>query len=94
MKKLSDYNFCSNWQPNRLNINENEQYVPLMDLDDLRKGHAVKFVGFDDVDNHFGIFIFTDAENNVLEATGDFFSPNSSTLKNLQRALGVLDEAV
>ena len=87
MKKITDYNFCNSWQPNELHIKLNEEYLVQMDLGDLKKGDLVKFVGFDDVDNHYGIFVFIDSKEKVLEVSGDCSGPNHSCMTNLKIAL-------
>ena len=87
MKKPSDYNFCSSWVLREVNLTPNEDYLVLMDLDDLKQGERVKFVGFDDVDNHYGIFVFLDADERVLEVSGDCAGANHSCVQNVKRAL-------
>lgn len=87
MKKLSDYIFYNSWQLRELNIKPNEEFVVLVDVGDMKKGDAVKFVGFDDVDNHYGIFVFVDSKGEVLEVSGDCSGPNHSCLADLKVAL-------
>lgn len=87
MKKLTDYNFCKSWQLGELNIKPNDEYVVLCDLGGLKKGDLVRFVGFDDVDNHYGIFVFVDSNDRVLEVSGDCSGPNHSCLRDLKSAL-------
>lgn len=87
MKKPSDYNFCNSWVLREVNLTPNEDYLVLMDLDDLKQGERVKFVGFDDVDNHYGIFVFLDADARVLEVSGDCAGANHSCVQNVKRAL-------
>lgn len=87
MKKITDYNFINSWAVRELNVKANEEYLVLKDLADLKKGQLVKFVGFDDIDNHYGIFVFVDANGNVLEVSGDFSSSTHSSMINLKQAL-------
>lgn len=87
MKKLTDYNLCNSWQPSELGIKPDEDYFVLHDVGGLHKGDVVRFVGFDDVDNHYGIFVFVDATGQVLEVSGDCSGPNHSCLTNLKAAL-------
>jgi hypothetical protein len=87
MKKLSDYIFGSAWQPGNLGMKPYEEFVVLFDLGDLKKGAVVKFIGFDDVDNHYGIFVFVDQKDKVLEVSGDCSGPNNSCLRDLRIAL-------
>ena len=53
----------------------------------LRTSQFVTFAGFDDVDNHYGIFVFTDLEGTVLEVTGGFSGRASYKPIELQRAI-------
>lgn len=87
MKTISDYIFSTMWQLATLGLQPNATYSVLADLGDLRKGDVVTFVGFDDVDNHYGIFVFTDANGSVLEVSGDFSGPQHTAVKNLKAAL-------
>jgi hypothetical protein len=87
MKKISDYIFSPSWQLGRLKIAPNQKYAVLVDLGDLNKGDLVTFVGYDDVDNHCGIFVFTDSAGQVLEVSGDCAGPNHQCLLDLERAL-------
>jgi hypothetical protein len=84
---MSEYIFYNSWQLNELRMNPSEEYVVLMDLGDLKKGELVKFVGFDDIDNHFGIFVFTNEKNQILEVSGDFSGPDHPCLRKLKAAL-------
>jgi len=72
VKKISDYIFSTYSGRRMLGVEENQEYLVLVDLGDLKKGELVKFIGFDDVDNHYGICVFTDANGKVLEVTGDY----------------------
>jgi hypothetical protein len=78
-EKISDYIFDDSWRASRLNLTPNEEYIVLKDLDNLKKGELVKFIGYDDVDNHFGIFVFTDSSGKILEIRGDFSGYSSLT---------------
>lgn len=90
MKQLSDYIFYNSWQLNELNLKQGSDYLILVDLGDLRKGQVVKFAGFDDVDNHYGIFVFMDSTGAVLEVKGDFSASESDKLIELKRAIKFL----
>jgi len=87
MKKISDYNFSDSWTVKELNLKPNPEYLVLENVGDLKKDQLVKFVGFDDVDNHYGIFVFVDADGKVLEVSGDFSGATHSSMVNLKRAL-------
>ena len=87
MKKLTDYIFYDSWQLDELNIKSYEEYLVLSDLGDLKKGEKVRFIGFDDVDNHYGIFVFVDAAGRVLEVSGDCSGRDHACIKGLKAAL-------
>lgn len=92
MKQLSDYTFYNSWQLNELNLKQGSDCLILEDLGDLRKGQVVSFAGFDDVDNHYGIFVFTDSTGAVLEVKGDFSGSESYKLIELKRAIKFLKD--
>ena len=77
MKKISDYIFDSSWTINDVNIKSYDDYLVLKDVGQLKRGEVVKFIGFASIDNHYGIFVFTDAEGAVLEVAGDFSGDNN-----------------
>ena len=87
MRKISDYIFCDSWQLNGMNLSPNEEYVVRMDIGDLKEGELVKFIGFDDVDNHYGIFVFQNSKDEVLEVSGDCSGQNHSCITDLKNAL-------
>ena len=81
---LSDYIFDSGWEFKHVNLRSYKEYLVLVDIGDLKKGDVVKFIGYAGVDNHYGIFVFTDSTGGVLEVSGDF---SHSDLEELRRAL-------
>jgi hypothetical protein len=87
MKKISDYVFFDSWQIKELNLKPGNEYFIANDICDLKKRTIVKFVGFDDIDNHYGIFVFTDPDGAFLEVWGDFSSPNHGRTLELKKAL-------
>lgn len=87
MKNITDYVFSHSWQLNELNMRPGEEFSVLADLCDLRQGEVVRFIGFDDVDNHYGIFVFTSVDGAVLEVSGDFSGPGHSQLQALKASL-------
>jgi len=76
--KLSDYIFDSSWQFKHVNLTSYKKYLVLINIGDLKKGDIVKFIGYTGVDNHHGIFVFTDSAGGVLEVSGDFSHHASS----------------
>lgn len=87
MKKVTDYIFSNSWQLEQLNLVQGSSYLALNDIDDLRKDQTVKFAGFDDIDNHYGIFVFIDSQGQILEVKGDFSGPEHSKFKELRLAI-------
>jgi hypothetical protein len=87
MKKISDYIFCDSWQLAELNLRQGAEYFIAQDLCELKRGMSVRFLGFDDVDNHYGVFVFADSEGVLLEVRGDFSSPNHGRTLDLKQVL-------
>lgn len=85
MKQISDYNFSYSRVPSDRDPKPDQDYTVLTDMDDLKKGEVVKFIGFDDVDNHYGICVFIDSSGTILEVTGDFC--NGQLFEKLRNAL-------
>ncbi|MFP5393424.1 MAG: hypothetical protein ACLGI6_18055 [Gammaproteobacteria bacterium] len=85
MKTFSDYTFYDAWQLRELNMKAGDAYRVLTTIDDLAEGDVVRCVGFDDVDNHYGIFVFEDAAGKLREVRGDFSGDQS--LGRLRTAL-------
>lgn len=86
-QKVTDYIFYNSWQPNELGLTQGLDYLVLKDLDDLHAGQIVTFAGFDDIDNHYGIFVFIDSQGQILEVKGDFSGPDHSKVKELRLAI-------
>lgn len=87
MKKLSDYNFGPSWHEREAKLKPTTRYLVLLDQGDLKKGQVVTFIGFDDVDNHYGIFVFVDADQRILEVAGDCAGPDHSCMRNIKNGL-------
>jgi len=87
VNKISDYRFYDSWVLDELNIRPDEEFLVAEDIGDLKRGQRVTFLGFDDVDNHYGIFVFVDPHGEVLEVAGDFSGPKHSSMTNLKLAL-------
>jgi hypothetical protein len=91
MKTAADFRFSASWQLAALGLRPGDRIVPSGNLGDLRACVPVDFVGFDDVDNHFGIFVFTGPKGELLEVRGDFSSPGHPCFLALKRALARRD---
>ena len=87
MKNISDYDFYDSWQPVELDLKPGLDYDVLMDLCELKKGTKVQFSGFCDIDNHYGVFVFTDMNGELLEVRGDFCTSKHNSFINLRAAL-------
>lgn len=87
MRKLIDYTFHDSWQLKELSLQKGSEYLVLKDLCDLRRRQKVTFLGFSDVDNHFGIFVFTDSLGAILRVSGDFSSSGHSRFNELRSAV-------
>lgn len=93
-KKFDKYTFYDSWQLDELNMKPDDAYLVLQDVGELKQGERVIFLGFDDVDNHYGIFVFMDAERRILEVPGDYSGPNHSHMTDLKRALSKIVDQV
>lgn len=91
MKELSDFIFSDSWVLQELDLIRGEYYMALKSIDLVRKGMAVRFEGFDDVNNHFGILVFTH-QGTIMEIKGDFCNPEGSTIQEIKMGLKKLSE--
>jgi len=87
VKSVTDYSFRDSWQVSELKLKPGTIYKVRAGFDDLQEGNEVEFVGFEDVDNHFGRFVFKDKESRLLEVCGDFCSNQHPSFKKLRNAL-------
>lgn len=87
MRNIADYIFGDRWWHDVYGIAPGRTYAVSANVGELEKGSLVEFIGFADADNHFGIFVFTDAKGEVLEVRGDFSAPDGTAVKDLQTAL-------
>lgn len=77
-----------------------EQLVPghryrvVSDLQALKRGAIVRFAYYDDVDNHFGRYVFSPHDDPAVElaVTGDFSSPANSPLAEAHRYLERIED--
>lgn len=74
MKLLTDYILYDAWQEKKLGIKAGERFKVTQPIGKLKIGDEVTYVGFDDVDNHYGIFVFKNQSNEPLEICRDFSS--------------------
>lgn len=56
-------------------------------LQDLPRGAIVRFELFDDIDNHYGRYVFTAEDGRELAVKGDFSTPSRSPLGETHRYL-------
>jgi len=85
MRNISDYIFSYSKKPSDRDPKTGQEYLVLTDIGELRKGALVKCVGFADIDNHYGIQVFTGANDEILEVAGDY--SGGSLLEKLKSAL-------
>ncbi|HLT36909.1 MAG TPA: hypothetical protein VK034_11510 [Enhygromyxa sp.] len=67
------------------------RYRVLQDIGELREGMIVRFVGFDDIDNHYGIYEFAGPDDCKLGVPGDYSTPRNSPLAQTHRYLEAID---
>ena len=88
MRTTSDYNFCNSWVLATLGLRPQAEFAVTADVGDLRAGSVVRFLGFDDVDNHHGIFVFSDdSGRGLLEVSDDFSSETHPAFQALKASL-------
>jgi hypothetical protein len=69
------------------------RYRVLADIGQLREGMVVRFVGFDDIDNHYGVYEFEQLDGCKVGVAGDYSSPRHSPLAQAHRYLESLDDS-
>ena len=90
MRAISDYNFGNSWVLAAMGLRPEAECAVTADVGDLRAGSVVRFLGFDDVDNHHGIFVFSDdSGRGLLEVSGDFSSDAHSAFRALKASLRI-----
>lgn len=66
-------------------------YRVLEGLQGLERGAIVRFVRFDDIDNHFGAYEFESSDGRTMRVEGDFSTPRRSPLGEAHRFLAIVD---
>lgn len=87
MKKVTDFIFHDSWHVNEMGLKVGSLYLAKNDFSQLKAGEVVKFAGFEDVDNHYGRFVFTNQSGQVLVVDGDFCTKDHSKFKQLKEIL-------
>ncbi len=87
MKLLTEYIFYNAWQETRLNLTAGDCFTVTQALGKLSCGDEVTYVGFEDVDNHYGIFVFKNQKNQALEIGGDFSTLSDQFISEFNTAL-------
>ncbi len=64
-----------------------QRYRVLESIGDLVAGTVVTFAYFDDIDNHYGRYEFTDESGKTVSVGGDFSTPRNSPLGETHRYL-------
>ncbi len=83
MQKITDYVFSNSWQVKELKLKQGLLCRFVQPLKNIPRGAVMQFVGFEDVDNHFGRFVFMNKAGEIVELPGDFSGRNSlSELKS------------
>ncbi len=72
-------------------ITVGRRYRVLETLQQLTKGDVVTFVGYDDIDNHYGKYDFQTSEGRAVSVSGDFSTLRSSPLGEAHRYLAEAD---
>ena len=87
MKVLSDFEFSNSWQVVELELKQGVKYEILQNLGSFTPGEMVIFLGYEDIDNHYGNFVFQKIDGEIVEFHGDYCSTNHSSYLKIQNAL-------
>jgi hypothetical protein len=72
-------------------ITVGHRYRVLQSIGELREGMVVSFIGFDDIDNHYGVYEFAGPDGAKLGVGGDYSTPRNSPLGQAHRYLQPVD---
>ncbi len=89
MVLLSDYIFYDSWLLKELNLTVGQLYIATKNVGKISKGEAIRFEGFDDIDNHYGILVFT-CNGEIREINGDFSGPDHYSANEVRNSLSQL----
>ncbi|UTA48330.1 hypothetical protein L1F30_02010 [Simiduia sp. 21SJ11W-1] len=87
MKKVTDFIFYDSWHVKEIGLTVGSFYLAKNDLRELKVGEVIKFAGFEDVDNHYGRFVFTNQSGQVVVVDGDFCTKDHPDFKQLKETL-------
>jgi hypothetical protein len=87
MKNFSNFEFSNSWQVTELNLKQGERYKILLDLASISAGEIAIFLGFEDIDNHHGNFVFQKLSGQIVEISGDYSGRDHSSYLKIKNAL-------
>lgn len=86
MKNVYDYVFSHSWQPQKLQLQQGAQYHVFTELGPFKPGEMAIFLGFEDIDNHYGKFVFKKPDGEIVEFPGDYSGPTHSSFLKIKCA--------
>ena len=69
-----------------------DRYRVIRTIDELREGMIVRYIGINDIDNHYGIAEFEGPDGQTLGVRGDYSTLRASPLGGAYRYLEALDD--
>ena len=73
-------------------ITVGQRYRVLQSIGELREGMVVRFIGFEDIDNHYGVYEFAGPDGSKLAVGGDYSTPRNSPLGQAHRYLKPVED--
>ncbi|HMU66802.1 MAG TPA: hypothetical protein PKE57_06645 [Cellvibrionaceae bacterium] len=87
MKNVYDYVFSQSWQTQELQLQQGVQYPIFTELGPFKPGEMAIFLGFEDIDNHYGKFVFKKHDGEIVEFPGDYSGPTHTSFLQIKCAL-------
>ena len=75
------------WQEKALKIKAGDRFTVRQAIGELTVGDDIIYVGFSDIDNHYGIWVFKNKNNEPFEIPGDFCHVQESFITQFYTAL-------
>ncbi|MCH8498452.1 MAG: hypothetical protein LAT63_08230 [Marinobacter sp.] len=87
MAEITDHNFINAWQNHELGLAPGNRYRFRLDIGAIKAGEQLRFLGFNAVDNHHGVFVFRRENGESVELRGDYASNTHWAFLALKEAL-------
>lgn len=87
MADMTAHNFIDAWQNHELGLEPGNRYRFRLDIGAIKTGEQLSFLGFNAVDNHYGVFVFQRLNGERVELRGDYASSAHRAFLALKEAL-------